>query len=173
MMRNTLLLDAMDLLVKVHQDAQMVLVLSGNEKDIELFKESIKDRPSANNIIIKTKVPFDELNALYSSSSGLIIPLDPGSIADIARFSKKVAEYVATGRPIITNAVGEIPYYFDDRKSAYIVDYTAEGFSNAMLEMIEDKKKAAAVGRLGFQVGLENFDYRINALKLIEFTKDL
>lgn len=173
MMRNTLLLDAMDLLVKVHQDAQMVLVLSGNEKDIELFKESIKDRPSANNIIIKTKVPFDELNAIYSSSSGLIIPLDPGSIADIARFSQKVAEYVATGRPIITNAVGEIPYYFDDRKSAYIVDYTAEGFSNAMLEMIEDKKKAAAVGRLGFQVGLENFDYRINALKLIEFTKDL
>jgi glycosyltransferase involved in cell wall biosynthesis len=171
MMRNTLLLDAMDLLVKDYPNAQMVLVLSGNEKDIDLFKESIKGRLCANNIIVKTKVPFKELNALYSSSSGLIIPLDPSSIADIARFSQKVAEYVATGRPIITNAVGEIPYYFKDGISAYIVDYSVDGFYLSMKKILDDKEKSDEIGYNGFMVGKNNFDYKKVSKGLLEFVK--
>lgn len=171
--RHPMLLDAMDLIVKKHRNTELVLILSGNEKDIEQFKESIKKRDCAENITIRTQVPFEELNEIYGTSLGLIIPLEPESIADVARFSQKIAEYIATGRPIITNAVGEIPYYFSDRKSAYFADYSAEGFCNVMHEMIEEKEKAHAVGCAGFQVGLENFDYKINAFKIINFTKEV
>lgn len=160
MMRNTLLLDAMDKLVKDYSNAEMVLILSGNEKDIALFKESIKEHPCANNIKIRTKVPFNELNEIYSTSLGLIIPLDPESVADIARFSQKVAEYVATGRPIITNAVGEIPYYFKDNVSACFAHYSAEGFYNSMKMLLNDTQKADEIGYNGFMVGRHNFDYR-------------
>ena len=130
-------------------------------------------RKCAENIIVKTKVPFEELNEIYGSSLGLIIPLEPDSIADIARFSQKIAEYVATGRPIITNEVGEIPYYFKDRESAYFANYSAQGFYYVMSNMLEDKKKADVVGMNGFNVGRENFDYKTNAMKLIEFSKQL
>lgn len=160
MMRNTLLLDAMDKLVKDYSNAEMVLVLSGNEKDITLFKESIKERPCANNIRIRTKVPFKELNEIYSSSMGLLIPLDPESVADIARFSQKVAEYVATGRPIITNAVGEIPYYFKDKVSACFAHYSADGFYNSMKMLLGDTQKADEIGYNGFWVGRNSFDFR-------------
>ena len=159
-MRNTLLLDAMDKLVKDYSNAEMVLVLSGNEKDITLFKESIKERPCANNIRIRTKVPFKELNEIYSSSMGLLIPLDPESVADIARFSQKVAEYVATGRPIITNAVGEIPYYFKDNVSACFAHYSADGFYNSMKMLLGDTQKADEIGYNGFLVGRNSFDFR-------------
>lgn len=160
MIRNTLLLDAMDKLVKDYSNAEMVLILSGNEKDIALFKESIKKRPCANNIKIRTKVPFNELNEIYSTSLGLIIPLDPESVADIARFSQKVAEYVATGRPIITNAVGEIPYYFKDNVSACFAHYSADGFYHSMKMLLENTQKADEIGYNGFLVGRYNFDFR-------------
>lgn len=165
-MRNTLLLDAMDMLVQDYKNAEMMLVLSGNEKDIALFRDSIKKRPCATNIKIRTKVPFNELNEIYSSSMGLIIPLDPNSVADIARFSQKVAEYIATGRPIITNPVGEIPYYFKNGSSAYFAEYSAEGFYNAMKMVMDDKNKSDEIGYNGFIVGRDNFDYRKNSKKI-------
>lgn len=172
-MRHPMLFDSMDMIVEKYPHAELLLVLSGNEKDIEQFKEAIKARRCAKNIIVRTKVPFEELNEIYGSSLGLIIPLEPDSIADIARFSQKIAEYVATGRPIITNEVGEIPYYFKDRESAYFAEYSVGGFYNVMNDMIENKEKADEVGYMGFQVGLENFDYKRNAMKLVEFAEEV
>lgn len=172
-MRHPMLLDVMDMIIEKYPHAELLLVLSGNEKDIELFKEDIKGRRCAENIIIRTKVPFYELKEIYGSSLGLIIPLEPDSIADIARFSQKIAEYVATGRPIITNAVGEIPYYFKDKESAYFADYSIQGFYNVMDDMITHKNKTDEVGIAGFQVGRENFDYKMSALKLVEFSKQI
>lgn len=169
-MRHPMLLDAMDLLVEKHRNSELVLILSGNEKDIELFKENIKTRKCANNITIRTRVPFDELNDIYSSSLGLIIPLEPDSIADTARFSQKIAEYIATRRPIITNAVGEIPYYFKDKESAYITEYSAEGFYKVMDEIIREQDKAAQIGYKGFEVGQNYFDYKKCSIDLLEFS---
>lgn len=173
MMRNTLLLDAMDKLVNDYSNAEMVLILSGNEKDITLFKESIKERPCASNIKIMTKVPFNELNEIYSTSLGLIIPLDPESVADIARFSQKVAEYVATGRPIITNAVGEIPYYFKDNVSACFAHYSAEGFYNSMKMLLNDTQKADEIGYNGFMIGRKFFDFRKVGIELNKLLKTM
>lgn len=169
-MRHPMLLDAMDFLVEKHPNSELMLILSGNKKDIALFSENIKARKSANNITIRTKVPFDELNDIYSCSLGLIIPLEPDSIADTARFSQKIAEYIATGRPIITNAVGEIPYYFKNKESAYITEYSAEGFYKVMDEIIREQDKATQIGNNGFEVGKTHFDYRKSSIDLVEFS---
>ena len=169
MMRHPMLLEAMDRLIEKHPTAELMLILSGKEADIELFKQTIKERKCANNVTIRSKVPFDELNRIYQTSLGLIIPLDPNSTADIARFSQKIAEYVATGRPIITNAVGEIPYYFKNQETAYITEYSADGFNKAMNDMMEDRETANKVGHAGFMLGREHFDSKANAIKMLEF----
>lgn len=171
-MRHPMLLDAMDKLVEKHNSAELLLILSGNPKSIDNFKESCKTRKCAKNITIRTKVPFEELKEIYGSSLGLIIPMDPESIADIARFSQKIAEYVATGRPIITNKVGELPYYFKDRISAYFTEYDSEGFFRVMIEMLEDRETANTIGKQGFIVGKQHFDYKVNAKELTEFIND-
>ena len=170
MMRHPMLLDAMDRLVDKHPTAELMLILSGKEADIELFKQTIKERKCANNVTIRSKVPFDELNEIYATSLGLIIPLAPDSVADIARFSQKIAEYVATGRPIITNAVGEIPYYFKDRESAYFANYSADGFYEVMNEMMEDIETTNKIGHSGYMVGCNHFDSNVNAAKMQDFT---
>ena len=168
-MRHTMLIDAMDKLVEKKSNVELLLVLSGKDEDIENFKDSYKKRKCANCITIRTKVPAEELKEIYGSSLGLIIPMNPDSVADIARFSQKIAEYVATGRPIITNKVGEIPYYFKDRVSAYFTEYDSQGFYRVMLEMLENKETTDKIGIQGFMVGKEYFDYKVNAKNLIVF----
>ena len=77
---------------------------------------------------------------------GLLIPLDPNSLADIARFSQKIAEYVSTSRPIITSNVGEIPYYFKDKENAIICEYSAKSYADAMLLLQNDGTLANVLG---------------------------
>lgn len=40
-------------------------------------------------VIFKHQIPYEELMDIYKSSLGLLIPLDPDSVQDKARFSQK------------------------------------------------------------------------------------
>jgi hypothetical protein len=117
-------------------------VLFGKEKEIEELQKYIDTLNSKANIFIKSKIPQKELMQLYRTSRALIIPLDPNNIADKARFSQKIAEYLSCARPIITNNVGEIPYYLQDRKDALIVDYSVEEFTGAMKYVFDNEEDA-------------------------------
>lgn len=172
-LRHSMILDAFDSLVKSHPESQLLLVLSGNDNEIERFKSSILSRNATSNIIVKTKLPYDELMMLYKQSAGLIIPLNPESTGDIARFSQKIAEYVSTRRPIITNNVGEIPYYFNTRESAYIVDYSAEGLCAAMGQILDNPSEADKIGNAGYEVGLRRFDYNKVMQQVVEWSKQI
>ena len=59
----------------------------------------------------------------FSSSTpaahGLLIPLFD-DVRSTARFPTKIGEYLASGRPIVTTAVGEMPRYFEDGVTAFI-----------------------------------------------------
>ena len=106
---------------------------------------------------------------MYKKSVALIIPLDPKSVAYKARFSQKIAEYLSSSRPVITNNVGEIPYYFTDRKDIIIADYTVKGFLKAMLFAISDKEAATKIGEQGFLKGRQEFGIDNNCNRIIDF----
>lgn len=134
------------------------LILSGPQYKIDTLRDEIDDRYPNNGIEIFTKLPYEELFAIYKSSSALLIPLDPDNEQDWARFSQKIAEYLSTGTPIITTAVGEIPVYFTNGKDAYITDFSAEGFQKAFAEIEANPKKAKEIGLNGFLLGKKEFD---------------
>lgn len=159
LLRNNIILDAFKAVKEKHNEAKLTLVLSGNEKQMKDIREFIKDT-HIESIEIKYQISQEELFMLYDNSLGLLIPLDPNSIQDEARFSQKIAEYISSKRPIITNAVGEIPYYFENEKSAMIAEYSAESFSKAMMKLIENKDLANIVGKGGYNVGITSFEYK-------------
>jgi len=64
-------------------------------------------------------VSRQELWTLYAGAVALLAPLD-SSERSRARFPWKIAEYLAAGRPVITNGVGEIPRYFTDGENALV-----------------------------------------------------
>lgn len=172
LLRNHLLLDAFKIVIEKYPKARLALVLFGNEKQMQKIKQFIQDK-AIPSIEIKNQIPEEELYRLYDTSLGLLIPLDPNSLQDKARFSQKIAEYIGSKRPIITNNVGEIPYYFKNEKSALIVDYTPEAFADGMIELIQNPEKATQIGDEGYHTGIVNFEYKTVSFKILDFISSL
>ena len=166
LLRSKLILDAFNKLHSDYPDVKLTLILSGYNWKKKEVDNLIEQYHCKNSIIIRTCVPQEELFNIYDTSIGLLIPLDPNSLQDKARFSQKIAEYVATKRPIITSPVGEIPFYFKNRESAMIVDYTAEGYYEAMKDLLENTAFSDRVGEGGYNIGLYYFDYHIVGKKI-------
>lgn len=172
LLRNNLILDAFKIIHKKYPQAKLTLVLFGNKKQMYEVNQLIQ-HTHTQSIIIKFQITKEELHKLYDTSLALLIPLDPNSIQDKARFSQKIAEYLDSKRPIITNNVGEIPYYFSNETNAMIVDYTPESFANAMMQLINNTSLANDIGKEGLKTGMKYFDYKNNGVEMIKFLQKL
>ena len=172
-LRNAILIESFKLVQKKYPNIKFKLVLG----QLGSFKNQINNMISecglSESIVQLTGIPQKELYDIYTNAIGLLIPLDPDNLQDKARFSQKIAEYVSCRRPIITSPVGEIPYYFKDKQSAIIADYTPEAYAEAMEGLITNLELADRVGQGGYDVGSEYFNYLNIGKTLFDFYSNL
>ena len=155
------------------RDVNLVLVLSGTTGEISIIQAYINQFESGGNIIIKNKVSYTTLLALYSNALALIVPLDPNCKQDEARFSQKIAEYLSSGTPVISNNVGEIKYYFKDKENIVLCDYSVRGFVEAFRWVYNYPKEAKEIGINGFNTGKKYFEYHKISKELHDFVSTL
>ena len=168
------IISAFEIFKEFGGNQKLVLVLTGSTKDIMIIQMIIDKKKLTGSILIKTQLPYKELLENYRNAIALLIPLDPNSLQDKARFSQKIAEYISSYRPIITSDVGEIPYYFKDLKSAFIVsNYSPQGYASKMIEIVQNYELANIVGYDGRKVGEDKFNYKKYGFKLHLFIKTL
>lgn len=148
---------------------KLILVLGGGDSYVKVIEDFIKEKGYEDFVEIRRKVPYCELVELYRNALGLVIPLDPNSEQDQARFSQKIAEYVSSASPIISCKVGEVEYYFKDKESAVLCDYSKSGFSKAFKWIAEHEEEARLIGKNGFEVGRKYFDYKTVGVQLYDF----
>lgn len=172
LIRNQILLNAFKKVVEENSTAHLILVLFGNKKQMDTMYQLIKNI-NIKNIEIKTQIPQEELYRIYDESLGLLIPLDPNSLQDKARFSQKIAEYVGSKRPLITNNVGEISHYFIHQETAEIISYDVNGFYKGMKELINNHSLADKIGEKGFEVGEKYFNYKTISDSIQSFLKTI
>lgn len=168
-LRNQMLLNVFIRLKKDITQAKLVLVVLGNKQHFARLHDLLQEKSLLDNVEVKTQLSQEKLYALYDTSLALLLPLDPSNLQDKARFSQKTAEYAASRRPIITSSVGEMPYYFKDKKSAMLAEYSADGYYKAMLYLATHLDDANKIGQAGYEVGKEYFDYLSAGRKLMEF----
>lgn len=169
LLRNDIILKAFATVHQTNSKIKLILILVGPQKQFEIFKQVLHKFAIEETVIIKKQIPQDELYKIYDESIGLLIPLDPNNIRDEARFSQKIAEYIGSKRPIITNPVGEIPHYFTNKKSAVITNYSEISFAEAMLYLINNPNEADRIGLEGFVTGKKFFDFNANGEKIMNF----
>jgi len=151
----------------------LILVLSGSQEAINRVFEMISEMNMADNVIIKSRLPHNELMSLNKNASGLVVPLNPDFDQDKARFSQKIAEYLAAGTAIISNNVGEIQYYFKNRINIVLDDYTSDGFFRSFKWIADNKSEAIKIGIEGNQIGRRHFDYRVCGKQLHDFLQTI
>lgn len=154
---------------KSNPEYKMILVLAGHEHSINAVYKSIKELRLSDSVEIRHKIPYTELVELYRTASALIVPLDPDYKQDEARFSQKIAEYLSSGTAIISNNVGEVRHYFKDKENILLNEYSEQGFCRSFVWVASNPQEAIKIGRNGYKVGQNNFDYRICGKQLHNF----
>jgi len=154
-------------------DYTLILVVNGNGKGIEDVTGLINESSHKERISHHRDVSYEDLQAIFSNAAGLLIPLRP-TLQDKARFPQKIAEYVASGNPVITTGVGEITKYFTDMEDALIAsEYNVQLFAEKMQYVIDYPELAIQIGKKGKVVGQKNFDYKLFGNPLISYIKGL
>jgi glycosyltransferase involved in cell wall biosynthesis len=86
----------------------------------------------------------------------------------------KLGEYLASGRPVVTTAVGDIPRYLRHGISAYLVaSADPEAFADQMSYVLSHADEARTVGMRGRLAAERYFDYRRHGERLNAFIRDL
>jgi glycosyltransferase involved in cell wall biosynthesis len=100
-----------------------------------------------------------ELLRRYTEASALLVPLFD-DIRSKARFPTKIGEYLTSGRPVITNRVGQVARYFEDGVNAFVCDPgDARLYGQTILRALQDPIRASQVGVAGRRLAERCFHY--------------
>jgi glycosyltransferase involved in cell wall biosynthesis len=154
-----------------HTYPECRLVITGTDlenRDDDWLRTEVRQGALDSRIDLVGHLGRADLLELYARARALLIPLfdDPRSKA---RFPTKIGEYLAAARPVVTNAVGEIPRHFADNVDAIVCppgDPIA--FGRAIADLLAHPAHAAQIGRRGRQVAETHFHYALYSQMLAD-----
>ena len=151
----------------ISNSKQLLLVLGGRQDQITRVKEYY------DKCIIKSRIPYDELVALYKHAFALMIPLR-NTIEDTARFPNKICEYTAAHGLIVTTNNGEMQYYFKNGDNAVVADECSVDSISSRLDEIEaGKYDLHMIRERSYQTGIDNFSIDAYKESLYNFLKTI
>ncbi len=104
-------------------------------------------------------VERQQLLLLYAEAYALLVPLFD-DLRSRARFPTKIGEYLASARPVVTTAVGEIERFFTDGENAFVSPPgDPEAFAARLVALLDDPDLAGDVGQAGRRLADERFHY--------------
>lgn len=118
-------------------------------------------------------VKRDELPALLRAARVLVLPR-PDAEFSRAGLPTKLGEYLATGRPVVVSAVGDIPSYLQDGVDAYLYEPgDPSAFAARLGHVLDHPAEATLVGRRGRMTAGERFDPATHGARIIAFIEEL
>lgn len=154
-------------------DLHLVLVGRASPASREAIREAAERADLTHRVHLRTDfLPDAELRELYQKAAALLAPLRDDDRSK-ARFPSKLGEYLMSGTPVVSSAVGEVARHLVDRQSAFLAppgDATALGTA---LRGAVTSSEAPRVGAAGRTLAVQEFDLRRQSQRLAEFLRGL
>ena len=113
-------------------------------------------------------VPFEKLSVYLACADVLLLPFTD-KICNIGRGPIKLGDYMAAGRPIVTQPVGDLRFYFDDSSPiGLLAGNTAKDFARAICELLSDPERADQYGRNARRLAEEKYAWDLMTDRLEE-----
>lgn len=133
----------------------------------------IKDSGLEDQIFWMGEYDQDNIPAILQHAELLVLPR-PDSKQARGGFPTKLGEYLASGNPVCTTTVGEIPNYLEDGISAFFAEPgSIDDFAATMRRALSDHDNARQVGANGKKVAEKYFNKDIQAKILHNFLQRL
>jgi glycosyltransferase involved in cell wall biosynthesis len=157
-----------------HPDCRLTVTGVQRDRAAEIAdEEGLRPALEDGRVTITGYVSRRQLLEHYHDATALLIPLFD-DLYSRARFPSKMAEYLASGRPVVTADVGEVARYFRDGETAYVAppdDVTA--YAAKIGEVLEDGARAARIGAAGRRLAEQQFDYKLQGPLLYAFLETI
>jgi len=119
------------------------------------------------------QVPHAEVPDRLAPCHVLVLPR-PASRQATGGFPTKLGEYLATARPVITTAVGDIPRYLADRDTCLMVaPNDVADLAGALVAVASDYAEAQAIGARGRALVEHSFAAFVQAPTVVSFIEYL
>lgn len=90
--------------------------------------------------------PQERLPVPLAAMDVFLLPYT-GRISNLGRWPNKVGDYLASGRPVVTNPTGEMSTLFQGQEGGLLAGETPEAFAAAILELARDPARRMELGR--------------------------
>jgi glycosyltransferase involved in cell wall biosynthesis len=148
-----LLLESFARVCEHRRDVWLLVVGSDFEHSTPSVHDRIKDR-----VIHVGRKPFAEISAYLGAADILLLPLNDVAL-DRARYPHKLSDYVAAGRPVIAADVGETGRLLRRYDFGLTVSPTVEGFSDGILQCIQDNESWTGQGARTREIAEKYFNW--------------
>lgn len=163
-----ILIDAFASIVKSYPHYHLYLV-GGWHYDTPKHLNLIAKYNLTDKVFWLGELPREKIPAVLQHANLLVLPR-PDSRQAQGGFPTKLGEYLASGIPVCTTSIGEIPVYLVDGVSAYFAEPgSVESFARAMDRALCDPVKAQQVGLEGKKVAEKYFNNDHQAKLLYDF----
>lgn len=167
------LIKAFDILMDKGSNLRLVLTGPDNEKHLPHLLSVCKNEASKKSIEYRGYLDDDEYyRTLYQADIPCVPRADMGHAH--AGFPFKLAEYLATGKPVVVSDVSDIGRFLKNHCHAVIVKPgSVDSLVDGISYLLSYPDKASAIGSRGRLAAREFFDYKTQALHLHSFFQNL
>jgi glycosyltransferase involved in cell wall biosynthesis len=122
---------------------------------------TLKTRLDIGAAVIEAGVqPSNRVPVYLAASDVLLLPFGDRP-CNVGRGPIKLGDYMAAGRPIVTNPVGEMLPLFREHAIGLLADETPEGFGGATLRLLQDPVLAESMGAEARRVAEERLSWDV------------
>lgn len=133
------------------------LVIIGEGDYLKNLKERSKEIGVSNNIEFIGKKEYITIPKILSKCKIGLAVYPKNNLMKYA-FTLKLIEYMAAGLPVITTDIGDGAQIIKGSNSGFIVDYTIESFSNAVIRLVKDDNLRNSMSKNGIKYA-KKFDW--------------
>jgi len=109
----------------------------------------------------------------FLNGAKLLVSCRPQSIQSEFGFPTKVAEYLATGKPLVTTVTGDLAIYLIDKVNSFIVKIAdTKTIGSKINEVLGDYEFAVQVAQNGKELVKEKFNPDIQIKKILDYYND-
>lgn len=138
----SLLLGAFDHLARMRKDVR--LLLTGARSP--LIQQYARRGGWADRVIEAGVIDYSVLPRYHACVDVFALPFT-NKLANRGRWPNKIGDYLAAGRPIVSNSVGDIKDLFAAYNIGYLTHETPEAFAQGLYHALDDPASAETKGR--------------------------
>lgn len=118
-------------------------------------------------VLVKQSIRSSCLDIFKIGDRDVFVITRRKSIVTQNGFSQKYGDYLLSGTPIFSTAVGEVTRILENRKNIFFTNESnSKEFAKTINYVLEHPDIAGKVGMNGRQYAIENFDYRFIANRI-------